>query len=96
MLGYSGLTPPHAAAMGIALRGNSTIQILGLCGNPLIGDIGALALAKGLEHNCFSLRGIFLNGCHLGEIGGMAIAHALKYNWALNLFPMHKPDLGEA
>lgn len=87
-LGYNEISADGASSLATLLRSDGCpLETLELQGNR-IGDVGAVALARGLEgrrtkapiagHRQRGLRQLNLGGNRIGCIGGCALARALR------------------
>ena len=77
-LGFNQVSSSGAVALSKALCSGVGPRRLGLAGNGL-GDGGAVAMAKALSR----LEELRLGSCGIGELGGRALAQAMRSNWSL-------------
>ena len=72
-----------AQCLATVLQSTKNLHTLDLTWNKMIGDAGAVALAKGLEMNT-SLKKLGLGGNQIGNLGASHLADALRRNTTLN------------
>jgi Ran GTPase-activating protein (RanGAP) involved in mRNA processing and transport len=79
-----GIGAPGSTSIAKALKVNTSLKRLCMSHNERIGDAGAAALADALTTTT-SLTRLWLDGCRIGEQGGLALGRALGANLALPL-----------
>ena len=90
----TGINAAGAAAISIALTGNSSLITLNLSDNS-IGDAGASSLSQALTENS-SLITLNLNGNSIGDAGASSLSQALTANCALSTINLSRNLLGGA
>ena len=90
----TGINAAGAAAISIALTGNSSLITLDL-GDNIIGDAGVSSLSQALKENS-CLNTLNLNGNRIGEAGASSLFQALTANCFLNTLTLSRNLLGGA
>ena len=90
----TGINAAGAAAISIALTGNSSLITLDL-GDNSIGDAGASSLSQALKENS-CLNTLNLNGNRIGEAGASSLSQALTANCSLNTLNLSRNFLSGA
>ena len=90
----TGINAAGAAAISIALTGNSSLITLNLSDNS-IGDAGASSLSQALTENS-SLITLNLNGNSIGDAGASSLSQALTANCSLSTINLSRNLLGGA
>eukprot|EP00667_Euglena_gracilis_P004203 EG_transcript_4222 len=90
----SNLGPSGTAVVAEALRGNTVVQTLYLCGNS-IGDEGARVLMDALKKNS-ALKTVNICSNGIGVNGIRAVADALRVNSAMRAVLLDDNDFGDA
>ena len=90
----TGINAAGAAAISIALTGNSSLITLDL-GDNIIGDAGVSSLSQALKENS-CLNTLNLNGNRIGEAGASSLFQALTANCSLNTLTLSRNLLGGA
>ena len=90
----TGINAAGAAAISIALTGNSSLITLNLSDNS-IGDAGASSLSQALTENS-SLITLNLNGNSIGHAGASSLSQALTANCSLSTINLSRNLLGDA
>jgi Ran GTPase-activating protein (RanGAP) involved in mRNA processing and transport len=62
-------------AVSEAFRCNHNLDCMGLSWNA-VSEVGILAIGEGISHTCY----LYLDHCHLGNLGAMLLSHALVGN----------------
>ena len=91
---FTGINAAGAAAISIALTGNSSLITLNLSDNS-IGDAGASSLSQALKENS-CLNTLNLNGNRIGDAGASFLSQALTANCSLNTLNLSRNLLGGA
>ena len=91
---FTGINAAGAAAISIALAGNSSLITLDL-GDNSIGDAGASSLSQALKENS-CLNTLNLNGNRIGEAGASSLSQALTANCSLNTLNLSRNFLSGA
>jgi len=81
-----GLGVDASSALGRSLASNSTLRVLDVSANQLIGDTGVAFLADGLRRNIRSgVHTLALNMCAIGDVGFRSLLVAIKDGGATQL-----------
>lgn len=80
----------------IARHRNPDLRLLDLNGNPSIGDVGATFIAEGLVASDHELRSLFLSNCGITDVGGSALAKALRQNDDLMILELRRNALTDS